>query len=144
MLQDFGVRVTGEVWGDAQAVLGIINRNGLGETRHIQTGLLWVQQVAVEQRLKYGKVLGKVNPADLCTKYLEWHTIEQHLHKLKFEFAEGRAAEAPKPQHVSMSIDEYNMMGLWRPWKWLDVIIEAVKQESTKPRMSSKFSRCEG
>ena len=32
MLQDFGVRVTGEVWGDAQAALGIINGKGLGTT----------------------------------------------------------------------------------------------------------------
>ena len=35
-------------------------------------------------------------------------------------------------------------MGLWRPWKWLDVIIEAVKQESTKRRISPKFSTCVG
>ena len=58
MLQDFGVKAKGEVWGDAQAAVGIINRKGLGKSRHIQTGLLWVQQVAAEQRLKYGKVSG--------------------------------------------------------------------------------------
>ena len=100
MLQDFGVKVTKEMWGDAQATLGIINRKGLKKTRHIQIGLPWVQQVAIEQRLKYGKVLGKMNPTDLCTKYLDWHTIEQHLHKLKSEFADRRIAETPKLQHV--------------------------------------------
>ena len=46
----------GEVWGDASAALGIINRKGFGKTRHIQTGLLWIQQTAAEQRLKIHKV----------------------------------------------------------------------------------------
>ena len=144
MMQDFGVKVAGEVWGDAQAALGFINRNDLGKTRHIQTGLLWVQQVAAGQRLKYGTVLGKVNPVDLCTKYLNWNTIEHYLRKLKFEFIEGRAAEAPKLEHVSMSVEEYNMMGLWRPWRWLDVITKAMKKESAKPRMSVELSTCAG
>ena len=59
MAKDFGWELRGEVYGDANAALGIIHRQGLGKTRHIQTGLLWVQQVAVEQRLKFGKVWGK-------------------------------------------------------------------------------------
>ena len=69
LLQDLGYNVRGEVWGDASAALGIINRKGLGKTRHIETGLLWIQQTAADQRLKYHKVLGKENPADLYTKF---------------------------------------------------------------------------
>ena len=42
MLNDYGVKVAGEMWGDAQVALGIIHRKGLGKTRHIQTGLLLV------------------------------------------------------------------------------------------------------
>ena len=38
MLSDLGVHAKGEIWGDATAALGIINRNGLGKTRHIETG----------------------------------------------------------------------------------------------------------
>ena len=45
MAKDFQWELQGEVWGDASAALGIINRKGLGKTRHIQTGLLWVQQI---------------------------------------------------------------------------------------------------
>ena len=30
MYKDFGLNLTGEIWGGAQAALGIINRNGLG------------------------------------------------------------------------------------------------------------------
>ena len=59
LLKDLGYKVSGEVWGDASAALGIKNRRGLGKTRHIDTGLLWIQQTAAEQRIKYNKVLGK-------------------------------------------------------------------------------------
>ena len=62
MAKDFEWHLKGEVHGDASAALGIINRKGLGKTRHIQTGLLWIQQTAAEQRLKFEKVLGKEIP----------------------------------------------------------------------------------
>ena len=52
LLQDLGYTVKGEIWGDASAALGVINRRGLGKTRHIETGLLWIQQTAAEQRLR--------------------------------------------------------------------------------------------
>ena len=32
MMRDLGYQLTGEIWGDASAALGIINRNGLGKT----------------------------------------------------------------------------------------------------------------
>ena len=82
ILGDLGYNVSGEVWGDASAALGIINRRGLGKTRHIETGLLWIQQTAAEKRLKYSKVLGKENPADLYTKYLDAATSNLHVKKL--------------------------------------------------------------
>ena len=50
--------MTGKVLGDASAALGIIHRKGLSRTRHIDTGLLWIQQAAAERRLEYAKVLG--------------------------------------------------------------------------------------
>ena len=57
LLKDFNYAVTGEVWGDASAALGIIHRKGLGRTRHIDTGLLWIQQTAAEKRLQYHKII---------------------------------------------------------------------------------------
>ena len=57
LLQDLGYTVEGEVWGDASAALGIIHRKDLGKTRHIETGLLWIQQTVADQRLKYFKFL---------------------------------------------------------------------------------------
>ena len=77
MAHDFGTKFHGKVWGDASAALGIINRRGLGKTRHIDTGLLWIQQTAAEQRLKYMKVLGRENLADLYIKFLDSATSDR-------------------------------------------------------------------
>ena len=96
MLRDFGVHVNGKVLGDASAALGIIHRRGLGRTRHIDTGLLWIQQTAPEKRLEYAKVLGAENPADLLTKYLTAEVINRHCSKLDTTFEEGRAEAAPQ------------------------------------------------
>ena len=62
LLRDLGYNLSGEVWGDASAALGIINRKGLGKTRHIETGFLWIQQTAGEKRLRYHKVLERRTP----------------------------------------------------------------------------------
>ena len=74
MAKDLNWDLKGEVWGDASAALGIIHRKVLGKTRHIQTGLLWTQQTATEQRLRFHKVLGTKNPADRFTRYLDENT----------------------------------------------------------------------
>ena len=58
VLSDLGWYMEGEIWGDASAALGIINGRGLGKTRHIDTGHLWIQEVVAKGRLKYEKVLG--------------------------------------------------------------------------------------
>lgn len=55
MMRDLGYKTGGEIWSDASAALGIINRTGLGKIRHIDIGLLWIQQTAAEQRLKFHK-----------------------------------------------------------------------------------------
>ena len=76
VMKDLGREVTGEVWGDASAALGIINRRGLGKTRHIDTGLLWIKQTAAERQVQFSKLLGRNNPADLYAKHLDASTME--------------------------------------------------------------------
>ena len=39
-MKDLGWHLPGEILGDASAALGIINRRGLGKTRHSDIGLL--------------------------------------------------------------------------------------------------------
>ena len=107
MMKDLGWRMNGEVWGDANAAMGIMNRKGLGKTRHIETGLVWVQQVAAEKRLKYQKVLGTNNPADLFTKHLDENISQHHSVSIGYQAAGGRAEGAPPLQNISVSWDEY-------------------------------------
>ena len=95
VMKDLSWKMKGKVMGDASAAMGIINRKGLGRTRHIDTGMLWIQQTAAEKRLAYDKVLGTENPADLMTKYLAVDMIDRHCAKLSSSWPVGRAEKAP-------------------------------------------------
>ena len=114
------------MWGDASAALGIINRKGLGKTRHIDTGLLWIQQIAAEQRLKYSKVLGKENPVDLYTKFLDAATSESHISKLEYRFTKGRSEEAPKLHMISQSLDEYLHGSHHELCNWVQALLKRI------------------
>ncbi len=96
MARDMGYRVEGQVWIDASATMGIINRRGVGKVRHLDTQLLWVQQKSLRGEMEFGKVWGKENPADLMTKGLDEATAGRHLDKLKLEFKTGRADKSAK------------------------------------------------
>ena len=131
MTKDFAWNLKGEVWADASAALGIINRKGLGKTRHIHIGLLWIQQTAAEQRLRFHKVLGKQNPADLFTKHLDELTNTLHITKLGCNFTTGRAAEAPKLHLLSQSrYHEDQHKEDSRPWEWLNFMNRESRETS--------------
>ena len=81
MLKDLNWVMEGKVYGDASAALGIIHRIGLGQARHIDTSLLWIQQTAAERHLTFTKVLGKNNPADIFTKYIDQSNSDAQVKK---------------------------------------------------------------
>ena len=95
LLKDFSYKVKREVLGDASAALGVIHRRGMGRPRHVDTGLLWIQQTASETRLRDSTLLGTINPADLMTKYFMAGGNEGHCARLSAQFAPGRAKAAP-------------------------------------------------
>lgn len=137
MYKGFGMKMIGEVWGDAPAALGIINRNDLGKTRHIDAGLLWIQQTVAEQRLKFDKVFGKDNPADLCAKHFDWQSIGRQTARFECEVASIRADEAPQLHQVSEAMLEYELMGEPKQWPLLNAIILAFTNEK-KSRSTAK------
>ena len=53
-----------------QCSFGSCAPQGLREMRHIRVGQLWVQETAEDGELKYKKVNGDLNPADMNTKCL--------------------------------------------------------------------------
>lgn len=116
MLKDLGWNLHGEVWGDANVALGIINRNGLEKIRQIDTGLLWIHQVVADKRLKFGKALGSNNPADLFHKTLDEKTNLHHILNLGYKVVDGRPEDDPQLHIISFSLDDYQTSGNHQEW----------------------------
>ena len=103
MLKDFGLLVGCTACTDASAAIGIVHRQGLGKTRHIDVQYLWVQKDVYDEKLKIVKVGTDSNPADLMTKHLKPELVDRHLQILKFKRADGRAATAPQIMSIENS-----------------------------------------
>ena len=56
--------------GSAAAVLGIIERRGVGCVRHLDVGTLWLQEQQLRKVIELRKVAGLENPNDLLTTHL--------------------------------------------------------------------------
>ena len=91
MLKDWGDDMKGRVYADSSAALAISNRRGSGKLRHIAIGLLWIQEKELRVEVEYKKIDGKLNPADLMTKYLLREKLEEHSRRLGQKHEEGRA-----------------------------------------------------
>ena len=82
LMKDLGMKVHGEVYADSSAALGIAQRSGKGKLRHLRVQALWVQEVRCTKRLKYKKVLGTNNPADMLTKHVPRELLDAHIKTL--------------------------------------------------------------
>ena len=97
MMADLGISLEEKalIYADASAALGIVQRKGAGNIRHINTRMLWVQEQEAKDKMRYLKVAGTINPADLGTKHLEPEAIARHLRSWDLHAEEGRAEIAP-------------------------------------------------
>ncbi len=93
---DLGSECGVNVHIDSSAALGICKRTGIGKIRHLDTRLLWIQDLVRNGTLHVMKVAGQDNPADLMTKHLATDMISEHLVRLNCWPREGRASIAPK------------------------------------------------
>ena len=79
---------------DASAALGIIGRTGLGKMRHIDTSYLWLQQQSIKDnikdKIKFNKVPGTENPADMNTKGWNEERINKYTKRMNMEHREWR------------------------------------------------------
>ena len=94
--RDLGMVVTGEVYTDSAAALGISQRAGIGKVRPLRTQGRWVQEVRVSGRLAYRKVLGSQNPADVLTKHVPADLLQKLREELGTSTPGGRAETAPE------------------------------------------------
>ena len=103
---NLGMKLEGEVFTDSSAALGISQRAGIGKVRHLRTQGLWVQECRVTGRLKYHKVLGTKNPADVLTKHVPGELLDRHLETIGARLATGRAESAPEISSVESRVFE--------------------------------------
>lgn len=96
ILWDWEIKVDADLMADESAALGIIGRTGLGKMRHVDTSYLWLQQQSIKDKLKFQKVLGTENPADMNTKGLNENLINKYVEMLNMEHREGRSDVAPE------------------------------------------------
>ena len=122
MAKDCGCKLKGEAYGELSAALGIIHRRGLGNSRHIQTGLLWVQPTGAGHRLSFGKIWGKQRPVDCFTTFLDEATSLTHIKTLQFNFTDGRA-DAPTLNYMSQPWHDATSGENDREWPWLQFVI---------------------
>ena len=77
--RDMGIDMELLVQIDAEAAKGILERRGLGRTRHIEVQDLWAQEAIRQGRFKVQKVASKENTGDLGTKPLPREDNERLL-----------------------------------------------------------------
>ena len=81
---------------DSSAALGVAQRKGLGQMRHIDIALLWLQEHVECGKIRLAKIKGEVNPADIFTKALGVQLLDTHLKTLRGVMRPGRAELAPE------------------------------------------------
>ena len=72
----------------------MVQRQGTGKTRHIDVGMLCIQQNVKQGEVKVDKVASKMNPADIFTKAVPAEVMWKHMEYMRFKSREGRADSA--------------------------------------------------
>ena len=91
MMKDLGAEGYSTVYVDSSAALAITNRKGCGKLRHINVGLLGLQEKETMEELTFKKVLGTLNPADAMPKNVNQDTLMKHCAAMAIDFKTGRA-----------------------------------------------------
>ena len=92
LTQDWGNPCRGSVYADSTAALAIAKRKGSGKLRHINVGMLWIQEKRARDEIGFEKVEGKSNPADTMTKYLGVDTLQKMCTVMSIKWEQGRAS----------------------------------------------------
>ena len=97
MFMDMGFDLNLSVWTDAEAAKGLATKRGLANSsvRHMAVHYLWVQERVASGDLQLHKINGKLNPADLLTKYLGSEDIRKNMERFGLVTLSGRSPIAP-------------------------------------------------
>ena len=90
-----------EVGTDSSAAMGVSQRRGSGNIRHLEAGCLWIQQAIASGRISaLVKVPGKLNEPDILTKGVGRQDLQKHLKSLRVEIRSERSSELPSATAV--------------------------------------------
>ena len=108
LADDQGIKLRVRLHIDAAAALGILERKGVGRVRHLDIGVLWLQEHQLRRVVELTKALGIGNPADLMTKHLDQKLVNQYTAVLNYEFRHGRSDTTAKlhNMHAMKSINK--------------------------------------
>ena len=79
---------------DATAAIGTAQRAGVGRTRHLDFGMLWIQQKEWQRKSQVGKIKGTENAADIFTTNVSEGLLQNHVAAFGFHERSGRVDEA--------------------------------------------------
>ena len=95
MAKDLGQDYKIKVITDASAAKGISMRRGIGQVRHIEVNLLWIQDHVKRGDGGIEKVGGTINIADALTKEAAAESIRMHKDGSSMRNKDGRHELAP-------------------------------------------------
>ena len=116
LLADFGWESKAVIYTDSTAAIGMVSRQGLGRTRHIQVQYLWLQERMLQEDLQIAKVGGKDNVADAFTKYLKKEDMDRLLKSMSMHLMQGRADASRRLDsmlHQKFTVDEDETLDQW-------------------------------
>ena len=90
MAADWHVKPRGHVWIDVTAGIAIGSRRGLRRVKHIDTVLLWVQEVVGSGRLTIGKTDTKEMLVDMLIEPNMRSTMSILRQRVGYQFCQGR------------------------------------------------------
>ena len=93
---DLGQDMKITMYADSSAAIAIAKRRGSGNLRHINIGLLWIQEKTEMEKVTIKKVKGISNPADMMTKSVNKEKLDRYMVMAKQKKADGRAKESLK------------------------------------------------
>jgi hypothetical protein len=77
LLQDLGLEVSIRLMVDSSSAKSMMSRLGVGRVRHLETRLLWMQQLVRDGTIIVKWIPGVSNPADVLTKPKCWSDISR-------------------------------------------------------------------
>ena len=93
LVKDLGNDMKAVLYADSSAAIAISKRRGSGKLRHINIGLLWIQEKTERGDSVVKKVKGVSNPSDMMTKNVSQEKLSRYMEMVRQKIVAGRAQE---------------------------------------------------